>query len=176
LYFCERSKRAKLEASLPVRIATLAVFWRVENKIQVMKISVIALCISMNAATQMESLEKQSISIAQSALALGLNSAPELSKEEEKPPSLPTATAEPEKAPAEPKKIPTEPRKVSARHIGRGRRQETYVGLFAHGQKYERLWEGRGADNHFESRQVIEATSIGRRPALRSVAVDAARE
>jgi hypothetical protein len=78
-----------------------------------MEISVIALCVLMSVAARAESLEKHAIAIAQSAPALDLNSAPEQSKEEEKSPSPPAATAEPQKASAEPQKIPTEPRKVS---------------------------------------------------------------
>jgi len=71
-----------------------------------MEISVIALCVLMNVAAQTESLEKKAMSIAQSPPALDLNSAPERSKEEEKSPSPPAATAEPQKASAEPQKIP----------------------------------------------------------------------
>jgi hypothetical protein len=71
-----------------------------------MEISVIALCVLMSVAAQTESLEKKAMSIAQSPPAPDLNSAPEHSKEEEKSPSPPAATAEPQKASAEHQKIP----------------------------------------------------------------------
>jgi hypothetical protein len=67
LHFYERKGPEKLkpESPLPIRITPWAVLWNREKQGQVMKISVIAICLLMNAAAQTESLEKQAISIAQ---------------------------------------------------------------------------------------------------------------
>jgi hypothetical protein len=111
-----------------------------------------------------------------SALALDINSAPEPSKEEEKPPSSPASTAEPHTAAAKPQKIPTEPRKVS-QGLFEGsvvkKRMPVYRFMARNMNAYGKVEAPMIIS---EARQVIEATTISRRPASRSAAVDAARE
>jgi hypothetical protein len=141
-----------------------------------MEISVIALCVLMSVAAHADSLGKHAISIAQSAPAFDLDSAPEQSKEEEKLTSPSAATAEPQKASAEPQKIPTEPRKVSQGLLEGSvvkRRMPVYP-LMPRNMSANAKVEAPIIIS--EAWQVIEATAVSWRPAFRSAAVDAARE
>jgi TonB family protein len=116
--------------------------------------------------------------------ALDLDSAPEPSKEEEKPPSPPAAPAQPQNAPAEAQKnAPAEAQKAPAgpRKISQGllegsvikRRMPAYPltarSMNAIGKVEVRIVISEGG-------RVIEATAISGHPALRTAAVDAARE
>jgi TonB family protein len=103
------------------------------------------------------------------APALDLDSAPRLSKEDEKPPSPPAA-------PAQPQKDPTEPRKISQGLLEGSvikRRMPAYPlmarSMSAYGKVEVRILISEGG-------QVIEATAISGHPTLRTAAVDAARE
>ncbi|HEV2663723.1 MAG TPA: TonB family protein [Blastocatellia bacterium] len=111
-----------------------------------------------------------------SSPALELDSAPEPSKVEEKPPSPPPARMEPQKAAAEPKKVSTETQKISQGLLEGSvikRRMPAYPlmarSMNAYGKVEVRILISEGG-------QVIEATAISGHPALRTAAVDAARE
>jgi hypothetical protein len=129
-----------------------------------MKIPLIALCVLMSVIAQTDSLEKKAIFIAQSAPALEFNSAPEQSKEEERSPSPPAATAETQKASAEPQKFPTEPRKVSQGLLEESvvkRRMSVYQLMPGNMNAYGKV---DGPKIVSEAGQVIEAPAItGRR-------------
>jgi TonB family protein len=136
---------------------------------------------NLQADIQQVSLRPEAANL--SAPALDLDSAPAPSKEEEKPPSPPAAPAERQKAPtetqkasAEAPKIPTEPRKVSQVLLEGSvvkRRMPAYPlsarSMNAFGKVEVRILISEGG-------QVIEATAISGHPALRTAAVDAARE
>lgn len=97
-----------------------------------------------------------------SSLAAGLNSAPEPSNGEEKPPSPPTA--------------PQQPQKISQRLLEGSvikKRMPTYPAMARSMNAYGNV-EVRIVIS--EAGQVIEATAISGHPALRSTAVDAARQ
>jgi TonB family protein len=111
-----------------------------------------------------------------SAPALDLDSAPEPLKEEEKPPSPPAARAVPQNIPAEPQRISAEPRKISQGLLEGNvikRRMPAYPLMARSMNAYGKV-EVRIVIS--EAGQVIEATAISGHPALRSAAVDAARE
>jgi len=101
--------------------------------------------------------------------ALNLDSAPKPSKEEEKPPSPPAA-------PAQPQKAPTEPRKISQGRLEGSvikRRMPAYPPAARSMNTYGKV-EVRIVISEWG--RVIEATAISGHPALRTTAVDAARE
>ncbi|SRR6266545_4480794 len=107
---------------------------------------------------------------------LDLDSAPEPSKEEEKPPPPPAAPAGPQKTPTEAQMASTGPQKISQGLLEGSvikRRMPAYPlmarSMNAYGKVEVRIIISEGG-------QVIEATAISGHPALRTAAVDAARE
>lgn len=122
-----------------------------------------------NLQTDLQQLNPRPVATNLPARALDLDSAPEPSIEEEKPPSPPAA-------PVKSLKIPTEPQKV-AQGLLEGsvvkRRMPSYPLMARSMNAYGKV-DVRVVIS--EAGQVIEATAINGHPALRTAAVDAARE